>query len=54
MGTLTLTKNKANLIFAFLVLAASMIILWDANWTLGDDNQFITATAIGLPVWMVW
>ena len=51
MGTLTLTKNKANLIFAFLILAASIIILWNAKWTLGDDNQFITTTAIGLPVY---
>ena len=51
MGILTLTKNKANLIFAFLVLAASIVVLWDANWTLGDDNQFITTTAIGLPVY---
>lgn len=41
--------------FAYLVLSAILVlfavcILWNANWLLGDDMQFLLSTAIGKPL----
>ena len=42
--------NKLCYIFLVLVLLCiTALVCWNANWTVGDDFQFITTTAIGRP-----
>ena len=45
-----INKNIANWIIGILILAGIVLIMWDANWTFGDDSQFLCTTAVGKPV----
>lgn len=37
----------STLILVVLVSVSVFLVMWNAEWTLGDDNQFITTTVIG-------
>lgn len=47
---LQISKTTANLIIGILILCGISLIVWNANWTFGDDSQFLLTTAVGKPI----
>lgn len=48
-----ISANTANIILVCLLSVAAILIMYNANWTLGDDDQFIRTTVVGQPI-MGW
>lgn len=47
---LQINKTIANWIVGILIFSGIVIIIWNANWTFGDDIQFMCTTAIRNPI----